>query len=607
MKTLFLSLILSASFAFSGTARHVIVAGGLSSGAAADSAHGWTLSWALDPSNSVRQPGDTMYLHTGTYLGRHNVTVSGSAGNPLVYRNWQGQRAVLSDNSDPYTVWTPWQIMGNYVWLWGIEVTHGNPTNGGDADLISIQGSYDKIINCYVHDALSLGIDDFGTGCAGTEVVGNVFQYNGRGPIHWNGSPYKSQPGYAAYVQNKVPSVQKLYRHNIVANQWDCGMQFYGSNETILSNIKVAHSVYFNNGNLWSESGSGPSDERYKPNYYFGPGETGAGPMDKDTVLDVISFYSMTPTRGNNVFLGYNGDGYTNFAVDSCYFYSPNANGSYTSVAFCCGIAPANGLTSFRGNVVFGTYSPGGLASQWGAGSGDTYYASSGSYPARGVEVFIDPNPYESKRANITVFNPSGGATVSVDPSSVLSVGDVYHIKAATNFNGADVASGTYAGGSITITASDFTMAATIGGYETFPAVNPQPYLLSMVLLGPNTPTSPPPASAPSATTTPATGISSSGATLNGIVNPNGASTTYHFEWGTSVSYGHSTSSTSAGSGTDPIAENSAISGLSSGTTYHYRIVANNSNGTGTGSDIVFTTSGGGGGGGTFNLLIRHP
>jgi len=45
-------------------------------------------------------------------------------------------------------------------------------------------------------------------------------------------------------------------------------------------------------------------------------------------------------------------------------------------------------------------------------------------------------------------------------------------------------------------------------------------------------------AQAPTATTGSATGISASGATLNGAVNANGNSTTVTFEYGTTVAYG---------------------------------------------------------------------
>jgi endonuclease I len=95
----------------------------------------------------------------------------------------------------------------------------------------------------------------------------------------------------------------------------------------------------------------------------------------------------------------------------------------------------------------------------------------------------------------------------------------------------------------------------------------------------------------PSATTLAATGITATGATLNGTVNPNGVSTTWHFDYGLTTSYGTSTTAISAGSGTSNVSVNSAISGLAGGATYHFRAVAVNSNGTTNGADMTFTTS----------------
>ncbi|MCX6250948.1 MAG: BACON domain-containing carbohydrate-binding protein [Bacteroidetes bacterium] len=92
----------------------------------------------------------------------------------------------------------------------------------------------------------------------------------------------------------------------------------------------------------------------------------------------------------------------------------------------------------------------------------------------------------------------------------------------------------------------------------------------------------------PSVATQAATAITMTTATLNGTVNPNGLATTYHFEWGTSVSYGNNTATLSAGSGTSNVPETAAISGLTTGTTYHFRIDATNSDGTSNGIDFSF-------------------
>jgi hypothetical protein len=49
--------------------------------------------------------------------------------------------------------------------------------------------------------------------------------------------------------------------------------------------------------------------------------------------------------------------------------------------------------------------------------------------------------------------------------------------------------------------------------------------------------------------TTPATGVSGTAATLNGVINPGGTDTTYTFEYGTTTALGTATTVTDAGSG----------------------------------------------------------
>jgi phosphodiesterase/alkaline phosphatase D-like protein len=74
-------------------------------------------------------------------------------------------------------------------------------------------------------------------------------------------------------------------------------------------------------------------------------------------------------------------------------------------------------------------------------------------------------------------------------------------------------------------------------------------------------------------------------------VNPNGQATTWYVEYGTSTSYGTKTPTESAGSGTANTAVSADLTGLTPGTTYHYRVVATNSSGTARGADGIFTTS----------------
>ncbi len=96
---------------------------------------------------------------------------------------------------------------------------------------------------------------------------------------------------------------------------------------------------------------------------------------------------------------------------------------------------------------------------------------------------------------------------------------------------------------------------------------------------------------APLAVTGAATTVSTSSATVNGTVNPSGVATNYYFQYGTSAGYGHDTPTHSAGSGATAAPVSAAVSGLATGTTYHYRVVAVSSGGTVTGRDATFTTT----------------
>ena len=84
------------------------------------------------------------------------------------------------------------------------------------------------------------------------------------------------------------------------------------------------------------------------------------------------------------------------------------------------------------------------------------------------------------------------------------------------------------------------------------------------------------PVEPPVAVTGAADSLTETTANLNGSVDPNGTATTYHFEYGTSAGYGLVTPEADAGAGTDPVAVQAPITGLTRNTTYHYRLVATN-------------------------------
>ena len=99
-------------------------------------------------------------------------------------------------------------------------------------------------------------------------------------------------------------------------------------------------------------------------------------------------------------------------------------------------------------------------------------------------------------------------------------------------------------------------------------------------------------AATPAVNTAPAGSIGTGSASLHGSVNPNGQSTGWWFEYGTSTSYGLRTATRNAGNGTRTVGVSESISKLAGGTTYHVRLVASNASGVAYGGDQSFTTPG---------------
>lgn len=468
MHTKLLALLLVSATAFSGTARHVVASGGVTSGSALDSATGWTLAHAASSGNTTLQPGDTVYLHAGNYQGGIEFLKNGTPSAPIIYRNWNNQRATLygvpvAGISDE-VIWAK----GDHNWFWGLELWVPDSTGGPwqSGGLITVVADSVRVINCIMHNALDVGLRDQ-SGPSGTEVTGNIIYYCGRQSLRDN------QGGYAFYVQQNAAAPKKTYRENIYWGQWGSGGQVYGTDVVNLKNITYTGNVSFNNGNLRGHEVDFTGAEKFMPQMIFGNTEA-TGNIQNDTLMYNMSFCSTTPTTYHYFNVGYHGGASSGIRLDSNIIVGDDIS-----------LYLEAGTTGFSmvGNTIVGNYNPGSMSATFPT---NRYLADRAS--GWTDTVVVRRNPYESKRANITVYNMDGSATVSIDPSSILSSGDTYRIVSATNYYGTALASGTWTSGNITITMADITLdryiTDSVVGHVLYAPRNPAPYFASLILLG---------------------------------------------------------------------------------------------------------------------------
>jgi phosphodiesterase/alkaline phosphatase D-like protein len=117
-------------------------------------------------------------------------------------------------------------------------------------------------------------------------------------------------------------------------------------------------------------------------------------------------------------------------------------------------------------------------------------------------------------------------------------------------------------------------------------------FIVGVLVLGALVPAIALAASSPTVQTGPTTNVTTGSAVLTGTVNPNGASTGYSFNYGTSSALGATTLSRHAGQGDKVIDVKQSITGLIPGTTYYYQLGALSTKGGTAGQIRTFKTAG---------------
>jgi hypothetical protein len=206
----------------------------------------WDLQTALNQPPAI-QPGDTIWLRGGTYAApRFTSNLTGTPSAPIIVRQYPGERATLdgagATPDQPETL----QIRGAYTWYWGFEITNSDPvrvvattcTRNNAVTLASSTGV--KLINLVIHDA-GQGIG-YTSSAINSEIYGTLVYNNGcldslRGH------------GHGIYVQG-VSSDTKRINDNIIFNQFGMGVHAYGSKTATLDNLRLDGNIVFDNGIL---------------------------------------------------------------------------------------------------------------------------------------------------------------------------------------------------------------------------------------------------------------------------------------------------------------------------------------------------------------------
>jgi hypothetical protein len=171
-------------------------------------------------------------------------------------------------------------------------------------------------------------------------------------------------------------------------------------------------------------------------------------------------------------------------------------------------------------------------------------------------------------------------STITLDGSADDSVSGISSVAWSNDRgeNGTAIGTVSWSISSISLSIGDniITVTATDGAGNTGTDTITVPYAIPTM---------------PTAVTRLAINVSSASAQLKGKVIPNELPTTAWFEYGTtSGSYSNQTTRRNAGDSKMSVMIDEEISGLSSGTTYYYQVVAENGAGTAYGKEMSFTT-----------------
>jgi len=450
---------------FQGREWHVAADG--TAGGDGSMADPWDLDTAFNHPPEV-QPGDVIWIHGGTY-GSGGATafsnrLDGTETAPIVVRGYPGERPIIDGiiRAESGCSWT---------WFQDLEVMNSQENrtcpSGDRPGGINVVARGISVINCIIHDTGHPAIGFWRTAGDGAEVHGTLLWANGVYDTA-NGPGTPDNPwtrGSAIYTQNQDGT--RFLTDIIVFRNFTNGLKPYTEGGWI-DGFHIEGNTSFDNGdwNILCASRDHPTlGLRVVDNVTYR--------RPTDSARSVRCGYYSTPNedvevRGNYFAAGTTGESALYVKNFRDVIVRDNALITHSRVAeFVSG--PAETVTwdhnTYRGGS--GTpFKADGTSYDfpgWQVATGFDADSSHTSSLPTGVKIVVRPNAYEPGRANVTVCNWDLNASVDVDLSNVLEVGDRYEIRDAQNVLAEPVVSGTWDGGPVSLPMNLTEVAAPIG------------------------------------------------------------------------------------------------------------------------------------------------
>lgn len=422
----------------------------------------WDLQTALTRPQSVVAPGDTIWIRGGTYVGTFLCNLVGSPDEPIIVRQYPGERATI-DGADSDRYGGALFVQARHTWFWGFEITSSDPVRYTDlegnttANIPRPVGVYTgpgpgnglgcRFINLVIHDTaegywLGSPADD-------AEVYGSVVYMNG-----W----LKPSGAGGHGIYPRCYSGVKRIRDNLVFCQFGYGIHAWSDRGVV--NLEISGNISFNNGRLGN---------CYLSNIFVSSGASNLALVENDVYNSGEADIPVGGTGDAGIHIG-SADGLI-FANN--YVVGNRRTNSLDRLAVRFESEPA-GAVDIESNVIIDECVGAQLQT---LGPGNIYLSA----PV-GTQVFVRPNAYEdgsgyeAPRANVAIYNWQLAPTVAIDLSEVLVPGDPYEIRDVMNYFGPPLKSGVYTGAPISLDMSMTTVTAPVGVGEDGMPIPPPPH-----------------------------------------------------------------------------------------------------------------------------------